>query len=243
MPEDPFKFKSEEQKLVEYLERITSETKHWDTKRFNDILNILARFNGTKAIPARFRPESLHLQNYRPAFDDLLKKTHTTGHEHGRAVLVDTESDKVLLGKTAEGTSGEVSIYATPQKGRERYQRLVGLMHTHPYTEQHKDVAHGFSDQDYLSFLEDPRLQFTTIMYGDSIRLLCLRTSVTPKWDRKTIQRVLTDRMHEFIRSKLVYKPEHLTEFNKIICAEFGLTLYSADKNQNDLFSRMSVVE
>ena len=223
------------------LETLTA-SKNWDSDQFARIMATLGIIGHGQAIPAPNRPETIHLQRYRKAFEELLRRTQETGREHARTFFADTEStDLVMSNKISVGTDRKVRLYMAPEKGKEHVQTFIGSVHTHPVAEGR--LSHGLSEEDYLSFLPDKREQFMIVVFGASVRMLILKTLVTPN-------NILPERIKRRIIeiSREFFKPdkdwgEQLVTFNKVVCTEFGLTFYLADQKTNDLFSRMNVVD
>lgn len=228
---------------LKVLEQLT-ENKHWDSGQFNQVMVALGVLGGGQAVPARNRPESIHLQNYRRVFEDLLKRSKETDKEHCRTIFVDKEKRSIVMSeKISIGTENRVIMHTTPQPGREKFQKLIGSVHTHPLGKGLDFSAHGLSGQDYRSFLSDPRQQFMIITYGGSVRMLVLKTSVTPNnigvnFIERKISTIETD---SFGSEK--FSISQIVKFNKGVCLEFGLTFYKANKESNDLFDRINVVD
>jgi hypothetical protein len=148
-----------------------------------------------------------------------------------------------MSGKISIGTLNQTIINETAQPGREKFQNLIGTIHTHPVINNYMFSAHGFSGQDYKSFLFDKREQFMFITYGDSARLVVLKTSVTPSnLDQKSIESRINETENDFLKNgnNMIQK---VIDFNKMTCIEFGLTLYMASKDSNDLFTKIDVTK
>jgi len=227
------------------LEKLT-QSKDWDSSQFNKIITMLSLLGNGQSIPAFNRPETIHLQSYRKYFEDLLSKTKETNKEHGRAILVDQEKKLVIMsGKITVGDEKGCMIDPSPQLGKEKIQNLIGTIHTHPIDKNSffSFTSHGFSGQDYKSFLSDSRQQFMIITYGDSSRLLVFKTSVTPnRLEINSIEKRINGTENEFLKEKGLIEKK-VVDFNKMACLEFGLTLYIANKESNDLFMKINVTE
>lgn len=234
-------FNSIHPKAREVLEALT-QSKNWDSSEFNKIMVVLKLLGDGQSIPSINTPETLHLQLYRKFFEDLLEKTKQTNREHGRAILVDKEKQSVVMsGKISIGNINSTMIDAQPQPGREKIQSLIGTIHTHPSEGENVFSVHGFSHQDYKTFLLDNRQQFMVVVYGESIRLIVMKTSVTPNNMRKEVLEKQIDSIETELSNNNII--ERIIQFNKIACIEFGLVFYMANKKSNDLFTKVKVTE
>ncbi len=225
----------EHQKTLENL----TQSKNWDSAQFNKIIVTLGLIGNGQSIPARFRPESINLQVYRKYFEDLLERTKKEEKEHARAIFIDREKQSVIISGVSVGIEGNSCIDDSPQPGREKFQSLIGSIHSHTM-----DItAHSFSDGDLGVFLSDKRQQFMIMVYGESMRLIVLKTSVTPNnMSIESLKRRISEATKDsFSTGKVVM--EQVVDFDKIICAEFGLVFYMATKSSDDFFKKINVVD
>jgi hypothetical protein len=149
-----------------------------------------------------------------------------------------------MSNKISVGTSGEVAMQIIPQPGREKFQTFIGSIHTHPIDHGLDFRAYGLSDEDYRIFLSDLRQQFMVITFGDSVRMLVMKTSVSPNnLEQESIKKRILDITAEFFAARVSPTQflAQFVDFNKTVCVEFGLTFYMANKESNDLFERISV--
>ena len=227
-------YRQENQQNRQALDSMT-RNKHWDSSDFGNILIALAKTGQT--IPSPNRPETIHLQTWRPFVDKMWDHTKATRDETGRVVLADMEKDKIVMGKLSVGDDASVGVIATRQPGREAVQAAVAMIHCHPDGEM---LGHGFSDQDYVSLMADPRMQATLVRYGDKKALLALKTSVTPHHSEKVVSERIKETLSDFMSQK--QNPAvALAQFNKMVCLELGLTLYHMTPASGDMFNRIDV--
>ncbi len=232
---------SQEQQLLETLTRPSS----WDYARFREVLVTLGALGGGQSVPGTNAPESIHLQEWRDSLRDLLNRTKANNREHGRAVFVDTDKrGLVMSGKISIGDNHSVSIDTTRQPGRERFQRIIATIHTHPYSPG-SPTTHGLSGGDYIDFLHTQSQQAMLMGYGDSSMLMTLKTSCTPN-NMATpditprLQKLEDEFIHQGNGRNVV---QRVIDFNKMACVEFGLALYSASPQNRDLFERVIVAD
>ena len=222
------------------LEALTAPS-NWDSDQFDRVMVALGLVGNGESVPAINRPESVHLQKYRKFFEELLKRTKDAAREHARVIFVDRGENRVVMSnKISVGTVNEVKMHVIPQPGREKFQTLIGSVHTHPIDDQ--SLSHGLSGTDYKTFLSDPRQQFMIITFGENVRMMVLKTSATPNniSVERTQQRIAALEK-EFFRMGGSSQVQ-IVDFNKTACLEFGLTLYMANKTSNDMFTRVNVV-
>ncbi len=220
------------------IERLT-QPQCWDYSRFQDVMVALAHGKrGSVRIPARNRPESIHLQNLRTYIDSLVSSSEREKVEYGRIVLADTGLNKLVMGKTTSGTENELALFNRKQPERERFQEIVGSIHTHPSSAFL--LHHGFSGTDYKTFLIHPGQQFMMFTFGESNRMLALKTSITPHVSPDDLESRIQSLSDEFLKRGQSSVADVIA-FNKTTCAEFGIVLYQADKESNDLFVRVDV--
>ena len=235
-------FESTHLENLKKLELLT-QAKNWDSSQFNKIIIALGILGKGQSFPAINTPETIHLQAYRKYFDDLLNRTKETSREHSRAIFIDKEKQSVVMsGKISIGDEKSTILNTSAQPGREKFQDLIGTIHTHPTANENIFSAHGFSGQDYKSFIFNRKEQFMIVTYGESARLLVLKTSVTPNnLKQESIEKRINTIGEDFFKNENHIK--ELIDFNKMACVEFGLTLYMANKSSNDLFEKINVTE
>jgi hypothetical protein len=216
--------------------------RNWDFDRFKRVFLALGIIGNGQALPAPNRPDSVHFQGFRRYVDGLIQRTRQNGEEHAQPVFVDLDYRGFVMGKVTHGKENEVRLDIDKQPGRERFQRLIGSVHTHP-SGVSPDTAHGLSGQDYRTLLSDPSQQLMMITWGNEYRMLILKTSVTPNNLKPAqVDAKVKACEDEFLRDSTKLQIIRVVEFNKTICAEFGLTMYLADINSRDLFNRVNVV-
>lgn len=231
---------SESQKL-ESLTRPSS----WDYARFREVLIALGSLGAGRSIPGSNAPETIHLQEWRDSIKDLLNRTNASNREHGRALFVDTgKGGLVMSGKISIGDRNSVRIDTSRQPGRERFQKVIATIHTHP-SSPGPPTTHGLSGGDYIDFLNNQTQQAMLMGYGDSSMLMSLKTSCTPNnmdLDDIThrLQRLEDEFVHQNNGRNIV---QRVVDFNKMACVEFGLALYSASPKNRDLFERVIVAD
>lgn len=227
------------------LDQIT-EPRKWDSQRFRSVLISLGTLNSGISIPSYNRPDQINIDGWDPVIMDLEHKTLNTKLEHARVLFVDTKKQKLLFSpKIDVGTKTEVeSIITPPDITRLRDFRFIGMVHTHPSHDLSFYSSHGFSDQDYMSFLVDNRFKVSMISYGVGTRLLMMKTSVTPnRLNKDDIGKRLEVIKKEFMPD-LKSIPDALLgvlRFNKNVCLEFGLTLFASQKGNNKSLNRVEV--
>ncbi|MEN9561361.1 MAG: hypothetical protein RIQ56_634 [Candidatus Parcubacteria bacterium] len=234
----------------QYLNSIT-QNRHWDSEQFRHTLVTLAALPPETNIPSPNRPDSLHLQSLSGYFEELMSETLKDGRERSRAVIaelpegsrIDPLKGKLLMGPRSVGTEGQVMVDMRLQPGKEGRQRVVADFHTHPITQ---GLANGFSSQDFFSFLSTPGIKATFIGYGEATRILALKTSVTPQRSADSIAAGLAALKKEIFSADNLRRdsiPVLIAKFNKLVCVEFGLTLYFADSKSRDLYTRVEVTK
>lgn len=142
------------------------------------------------------------------------------------------------MGKELHGNEGSVMLKGYLQPGRESVQIPIGSIHTHPETSD--DTGKVFSPQDYAGFLGLMDQQFMMVEYGQNQTLLLLRTSVTPDVTSAEVTQRVGEIYTEFIQ-KLGRNLNAIIEFNKMVCVEFGLTLYRRTPESGNTFRRIEV--
>lgn len=218
---------------------LMTQPKSWDYHKFSEVMVALGIVGEGNFIPARNAPESVHLQGWREFINDLQNKTRTTGKEYARTILSDFERKKLVMGKITSGTEGSVMIDVSKQPGREKFQRRIATLHTHPL----ELTAHGLSDQDYRAFLSDAEQQAMLIAYGEGCLIMIMKTSVTSaNLSRNTLEKIIKDCEADFLRRESSSIFESMIEFNREMCIELGLTMYMATKESRDLFERVKLI-
>lgn len=119
---------------------------------------------------------------------------------------------------------------------------MVGSAHTHP-TNTFAETAHGMSGEDYTELLSDPSEQFALMAWGEGdFRMVVLKTSVTPnKMSQEDVKTRIKKLEDEFLHGKSGISMKDVVDFNKMMCLEFGLTMYLADAKSRDLYDRVDV--
>ncbi len=221
------------------LERMTAPS-NWDSSKFTEVMVALAKVGRGNAVPAGNAPKTLHLQAIRPLIDTLVSRTRETNREHARVFFADIEKAILVGGKTTIGSESSAHLDFTKQTGREKLQKAVLTVHTHP-----DDLtSHGLSGTDYRTFMSDPEQQAMMIAYGSASRLMVLKTSVTPNntWSKDSDVR-LRGIEAEFMPTIKKNPLLGMVAFNKTVCLELGLTMYLANETSNDLFERVNVTQ
>jgi len=215
----------------------------WDSDIFSKVMVALAKLKEGNYIPSTNRPDSVHLQNLMRIMNDLLRRTEETKKEHARIILADTQAEKLVAGKLLIGDENSVTIMEEKQPGREKMQKVIGTMHTHPGGE--RALVYGLSDGDYKGFMRDKHHQVMLISYGDlkeRYAIMVMKTSVTPNnISPENIKRRIEECNKEFLKNLEVWDIHKFVNFNKAICLEFGLTMYLATPKTRDLFERVNV--
>ncbi len=224
---------------VAAIEKMTT-SKDWNYERFKLVMISLAIAGKGVHIPARNRPDSIRLSGFGEYTDRLVSLTQQRGIEYSQVVLVDTKNRTLVSGKIVDGNENSVELDYTQQPGREDVQRVVGTFHTHPYSM----YANGLSDTDYVTFLSNKDHQFMMIAYGSNNRIFVMKTSVTPNnLSQKSIERRIKDAMADYFELSEKHPYLQVVDFNKSVCSELGLTMYLANNENSDLFTRVNVVE
>lgn len=219
------------------LESLTAK-QHWESKDFTAVMVALARFGEHAQIPAPHRPETIDLSSWDKSLSALWQHTAASGHEHGRFVFADMLRQSLILGRIAAGNDRQIILRAEAQPGREVVQRAIASIHTHPETPA--GIAKVFSAQDYYSFLSTAAERAMLVAYGPHHSLLVLKTSVTPAVSQASIQARIQETYRDF--ALLHRDPTRaVVEFNKMLCVEFGLTLYRRSRADDAVFRRIEV--
>jgi hypothetical protein len=227
-------------KDLQSLEKL-SQTRCWDYQDFRTILVALGTIGNGQSLPAKNRPDSIHLQNWRKYIDDLMTRAAQSKREHSRSVFVDTQNRGLIMsGRIIVGSEFSTRIDDTPEPGREEYQKLIATIHTHP---THSTLsAHGFSDTDYITFLCDSRQQAMIIAFGQNIRMMVMKTTTTPNnLHEHRVRARINDALIDFVRPGQTHLFSDVITFNKAVCAEMGLIMLQADNRSKDLFNRVNV--
>ncbi len=219
------------------LESLTAK-KNWESKDFTAIMVALARFGEHAQIPAFNRPDTIDLGSWEQGLAKLWQETVASGHEHGRVVFADLVRQSLILGRVAAGNDKAIVLRVEPQPGREAVQHPIGTIHTHPDTPA--GIAKVFSAQDYYSFLSHAPERAMLVAYGPHHALLVLKTSVTPAIPQASIVGRVQETYRDFV---LLHRDpmRAVIEFNKMLCVEFGLTLYRRSQAGDGIFRRVEV--
>lgn len=82
------------------------------------------------------------------------------------------------------------------------------------------------------------------IGYGDNNLIMVLKTSVTPNnMSMESVDRRVKDIEDEFLEKSKEHPLMKVINFNKTVCTELGLTMYTADKKSRDLMTRVEVTK
>ncbi len=223
------------------IENIT-KPRNWDYQLFKEVNTALSIVPEGNFVPASNRPETIHLQGFSEDISKLQQLSKNDGNEYACPIFSDIDKKTFVRGKITVGNKTEVIIDSTPQPGREKYQKCVATIHVHPLDSNSYIAAHGFSGTDFKTFLSSRTQKFMIMTWGEN-KLLALKTSVTPNHlSRLAIDTRIKDISEDFLSKSTpstVFKK--VVDFNKEVCTEFGLTLYNADKQNRDLFSRVNV--
>jgi hypothetical protein len=220
------------------LEELTTG-KNWGSAQFDKVMVQLGILGNGQAIPAENRPENIELEKYRPYFENLVGWTKATARELSQTFFVDKEKNILVPAeKFPIGTKTEVDLYVSGQP-----KDFIGSMHTHP-TNNLDTFPYALSGGDYKTFISDTKQQFMIVICGERVKILILKTSVTP--NNMSPERV-TERVsaleEEFGNFGGFSSLEQLVFFNQMVCVEFGLTFFLSDKKDSYNFSRMNVVD
>lgn len=214
---------------------------NWEWPRFRDILVLLALIGKGQYLPAVRLPDSICLDGLQTTILELQAiSRQRQGRETSRVIFADRgRLGLVISGKTHVGTQSTTRMIMTPEPGRENYQIPVLTVHIHP------DVltAAGFSDMDYVAFLSDFLLIGMVMRFKQGV-FLALKTSATrPRMEPGYPNHMITEACKEFLESyRMAINPRQaVTDFNKTICLEFGLTLYQTFDLWGNLAQRVTV--
>lgn len=219
------------------LEEMTA-VHDWSYDRFRHVIISLGILGEGVAVPGFNRPDLVHVRGIKPYVDSLARATAQNGSEYSQSILVDKHERCLVMGKIRKGDGKSVPIDTRAAPGKTGVQVFVGGIHTHPGAE----LAHGFSPTDYKSLLTDKRYQIGIMSYGQDQIMMALKTSATPNNQREeTVAARLATIEADFLRSNRGVDFIRLIDFNKQVCAEFGLTLYMNGTNGGDLLKRIEV--
>ncbi len=211
---------------------------HWNWDDFKRVMVNLTLLNIN--LPGETRPESLHLQGFRPKLDKLSLEAEQRGVEIARAGFVDSQRKTLIFGKTTAGNSHSVTLNVDPEPGRERFQAPVLSMHVHP-------ESPGFSGQDFLHLLGSSSMKSMFMLLGNT-DFIVMKTTFTP--DLLSVDDINHRLNHLLKECRLDSSGEtgglgsfliKLVRFNKLVCLEYGLTMYVAGKSDKDLAKRVDV--
>jgi hypothetical protein len=230
------------QEASQHLDELT-QNRFWDSDDFKKVMIVLTSLGEGTYIPGYNRPESIHIQLMHDVIADIDQRTETTRREHCRPVYADIESQELVYGRVTIGSANTVRVDEQKQPGREMFQEMVGVIHSHPNIAE--VIPNGFSGEDYSYLLTKPALQFVAMRWAKNT-LIALKTSATPNaLSSEDTNKRLHDLRNEFLSKR---QPGMLTmldlvEFNKAVCTEFGLTLYMATETTRDLVERVEVTK
>ncbi len=212
----------------------------WDWSSFRGVLICLASMGVGNYVPAGRRPDSVCLDGLYTTLSDLRRiSTERQGRETSRVVFVDRDrSCLVDSGKTHVGTLRCVQNRAEPEPGRGTAQTPVLTIHVHP----NLPGAGGLSDQDYVTFLSDPRQIIMMVVHSGGV-VLAMKTSAT----RSEIGGEAALRLVSVIQKDVFriwnnyHLPDSILALNKAVCMEFGMTLYQAAQPYENIARRIGV--
>ena len=222
------------------LDEITKPPHDWSFQKFKNSLVAMAVVSTEERhyLPARNRPESIDIKPLRKYIDEIRRLTNESGREFGRVFFVDTENQQFIAGKKSEGTERQVLMDWSKPGDNQNLRRLFSV-HGHPSGP--RALAHGMSGADYSNFITNRSEMFKVIVWDD-YTMLALKTSVTPNG-------LLPKRVDEKIEelNKEVFGDwqnpvSKIVDFNRLVCLEFGMMLYLADKSNKDVVKRVNVV-
>lgn len=229
------------QRLIEGLIR----TDRWSYQDFKKILIALSIIGPGHFVPAHLRPESIIFDGLRLFIDELVTETaNDPGSESARMIFADIDRRTLMLGKKTHGRIDQgqlMRLDKTPQPSRASFQRRAASIHTHPEIPQSVDIKHGLSDIDYLTFLADTEQIAMFMAWGGNV-LIALKTSGTPNnLSTKSLRRRISSVKEDYldVPGKLPFV--RITDFNKAVCTELGLTLYKTEKPGLSVASRVPV--
>ena len=217
------------------IERLT-RSPDWDYGTFRQVMIALGTAGPGVYVPAHSCPRTIDILRWAVQAERMQVGTTADGRERGMVVLADTGSGSLILGRTHRGSDRQIRMDATPQSGREPYQCLVGSIHTHPATM----TAHGLSPLDYESFLSSPALRAALVVWGE-YKMLVLKTSATPEHvAHESLLRHIRSNESEVLasgKSPIL----SLVDFNRAMCTEFGLAMYTTDERGGSVLARVQV--
>jgi len=224
------------------IDQLTA-SRHWDYPKFQEVIVALASVG--EYLPASNRPDSIHIQGFRPKLERLSELAKEHGRETVQPIFADIESGKFVFGRITKGTlvgnQHTVRTDTMRQKGREHLQKLALSAHIHPGGEGALAGGMGFSDTDYIGFLSDPEEIGQIIKVGETV-FMCLKTSVTPNNMKpedvtRRVKQIVTETVDDKSKTTL----ERLVNLNRSVCTEFGMVLYMATGKTRDLMERVPV--
>lgn len=143
------------------------------------------------------------------------------------------------------GNESKIEIdFTPPDLSRIKDFVAIGDVHTHPTHKRSYLTGHGMSPEDYYSLTSQSQQQFAMISYGEFDRLLVLKTSTTPNnLSPASVRRRIDSVKRDFLKlsGDAVGTIKSMVDFNKAMCLEFGLVMYTANKESKDLFTRAEV--
>lgn len=222
------------------VEEATKPPRKWSFAKLVNAFTTLAMINDRKNInyiPLHNRPDVLELTPLSQTMDKLRNYTKKESMETGMAYFIDPLKGEIVPGDQSFGTEKSVRLDWTWPYGKINLKRCFSI-HTHPGDE--KNFAHGFSEGDYEDFIREKSEMMKIIIWGDWT-LVVLKTSGTP--NTMDVGRI-KERVDQISREVFVDPKEtvkSLVEFNKLVCLEFGLTLYIAKPKDNYVAKRVNV--
>ena len=222
----PSNWESLSTKNREAAEQVTQGS-YWDYEQFKRSMFVLAALK--IPVPSYNRPESINIDGMHGFISELDQRTRKNGREHARVMLADWGTGKLLAHKnTHVGSANKVKIVHSKQPGREYFQSVVGVLHTHPIPEHPRHYREGLSlsTADFEALLTSDEMVFMHVRY-DQENLIALKTTATPTVSEERVKTVLQDLKEEFLDSQSSDTfTQRAVKFTKAVCLETGLTLY-----------------
>jgi hypothetical protein len=208
------------------VNRLT-ESPIWDWAVFRGVLICLATMRVGRYLSVQRQPENVCLDGLYPIIADLRRiSAERQGRETSRIVFADRDrSCLVDSGKTHIGARRTYQYRAEPKPGRRTEQVPVLAIHVHPSP----PGTGGLADQDYVTFLSDPRQIILMICHSAGV-VFAMKTSATriEIGDEAIEPKIALIRKDICSTWKNLALPDSILALNKAICMEFGMTLYQA---------------
>jgi len=218
------------QQLSGQLETVAKETPEWSYDRLENVLLLCAA--SREYIPARFRPEVIHLGKFVRHIDQLRALSRAQGGiEYSRTFFVDLEKRALLQGRTEKGNDHSVAMNFRKQPGREYLQTGSAGLHIHPTGPG--EVIIPLSGPDFSNFIHHPE-QVLDLVSMEKHTLVVVKTSVTPRNPSAKMIQELTHGIADEYRKKnpdgthIWNSLSDAIKANKHISLSLGLMYYIA---------------